>query len=104
MTAVKPTGERRVVSAAVKLRDERVIMCVRHLDKTFFMALGVDVFASDHPYSEELANSIKGHIDGFMDNEGNFLTREEAWPIAEAQQALIDPDWQRGRLHSEHLY
>jgi hypothetical protein len=42
---------------------------------------------------------------GFVDQRGEWLTREEAWIVADGEQQIIrDPDWMVGHLHSEHLY
>jgi hypothetical protein len=42
---------------------------------------------------------------GFIDQHCNFLTREQAWKIAEKHGQIVNhPEWQSGTLHSEHLY
>lgn len=94
---------KRIVSAATKLRDGRIIMSVRHLDNTFFQALAID---TKIPPSQAHIEMIRGHVDGFVDSERNFLTREEAWPVALGAGQIIPAEmgWQTGRLHSEHLY
>jgi hypothetical protein len=97
----------RVVCAAIRHADGRIVCGPRHFDRTMWCQLlgippsqwseRVDKF-NDEVRSWQTASQ------GFIDQHGDFLTREEAWPIAEAQQSLLDPDWQRGVLHSEHLY
>jgi len=45
---------------------------------------------------------------GFVDNRGNFLTRTEAWKLAEKTGQIIDRfdsnDADGGTLYSENLY
>jgi hypothetical protein len=89
----------RIVAAAVKLKTGRVIMCVRHMDQVFHKALGVKLGTLEHKAA------TVGSIQGFVDTQGNFLTRREAWDVAHgAGQIIHDPNWQPGILHSEHIY
>lgn len=88
----------RIVSAAVKLKSGRVLMCVRHMDQLFHKAIGVKLGTPEH------FETVKGAIQGFIDTEGRFLERREAWEVAQAAGQIVrDPDWQAGILHSEHL-
>lgn len=91
---------RRIVSAAMKLADGRVIMCVRHGDMLFHKALGVELGSPAH------FALVKHDVAGFVDCMGEFLTREEAWPVAMGAGQIIPAElgWQTGSLHSEHLY
>jgi hypothetical protein len=42
---------------------------------------------------------------GFIDNKGNFLTREEAWVVAEREGQIIRRACSdEGVLYSENLY
>lgn len=42
---------------------------------------------------------------GFIDQRGTFLTREEAWDVAEkAGQIIVNDSTRRGVLHSEDLW
>jgi hypothetical protein len=42
---------------------------------------------------------------GFVDQYGNFMTREEAWEIAQAAGQIRRPEGGApGTLYSEHLY
>lgn len=92
-------NQQRIVSAAVRLKDGRVIMCVRHLDMVFHTALGVPLGSAQH---HEI---VAGHTDGFVDSRGEFFERRDSWHIADqAGQIVRDRDWQTGSLHSEHLY
>lgn len=64
----------RIVSAAVKLRDGRVICGVRHFDKIMRMSLPEN--------TEEGREAIAGHEEGFVTNGYEFASRETAWRIA----------------------
>lgn len=58
-------------------------------------------------FDDELWNSIRcSEIQGFIDTEGNFLTREEAFTIAiENNQIIHYSGWEcMKRLYSENLY
>lgn len=87
--------EQRVVCAANRNTVTNQIICgARHFDQIMhhqMEASGRD----DWRYSEQ----------GFIDQHGKFLTREQAWEVAEKSgQILFCQDWLRGSLHSEHLY
>ena len=48
-----------------------------------------------------------GEVQGFIDQQGRFYTREEAWPIAEQNDQIIrrvGGDGPDGGLYSENLY
>jgi hypothetical protein len=63
-------------------------------------------------YDEAVANIAEYDFDtqGFVDNKGNFLTREEAWTVAydAGQIRYICPAQTKertgNRLYSENLY
>lgn len=89
----------RIVSAAVKLKNGRVLMCVRHMDQLFHKSLGLRLGSPEH------FALVKGAVQGFVDTDANFLERREAWEVAEAAGQIVkDRDWCVGILHSEHLY
>lgn len=84
----------RIVCAAVQLKGGLVVPGARHLDMTMRLiiaSLGV--------------GSMQGSRQGFIDQHGQFYTREEAWPIAEARGQIVKrvPGAQ-GKLFSENLY
>ena len=98
--------EPRIVCAACKHSDGRIVCGPRHFDATMWKQL-LNVAAlplNDGPLPEQVkewGNAEQGFIDQF----GDFLTREEAWVIAAKNGQIIrDQDWQTGSLHSEHLY
>lgn len=104
--------ERRIVCAAVRHPDGRVVCGPRHLDKTMWCQItGLSMTAFNdllqHDTGPDEAAKVWGWKgeQGFVDQHGLFLTREEAWSVAlDAQQIIRDSDWQVGSLHSEHLY
>ena len=52
-------------------------------------------------------HAVEGKIEqGFIDQCGNFLTREEAWKVAEAADQIIrtGPGFSGPMLYSENLY
>lgn len=93
--------EQRVVCAAIKF-GPIVIVGVRHFDSLM------------HSMLRKLSiNPMREHVQGFVDNQGSFLTREEAWLVAEAQGQIIrrvggdetiEGDVKTGHLYSENLY
>lgn len=104
----------RIVCAAVRRTDGCIVAGPRHFDQTMWcQILGVtpETFRgiqSGGVGREEDLPAVKlwqGAEQGFIDQHGNFYTREEAWRLAErGKQIAFDDDWQRGSLHSEHLY
>lgn len=76
---------RRIVCAAVKDSNGSIFLGVRHYDK--------------------LMKAPKIGIQGFVDNRGEFHTREEAYVIAfDAGQIIRRCGGDDGRLFSENLY
>lgn len=84
---------RRIVSAAMT-RDGKLIASPRHMDK---IARRI-VRATDGKAYWRNAEQ------GFVDQFGDFLTREEAWIVAEAQGQIIRQTSTPGTLYSENLY
>ena len=82
----------RLVSAAIQ-RDDIIVMGVRHFDKIMQRQL-------------EVANlDRKGWEQGFVTNKLRFVTRDEAWGIAVANDQLCwGKDREPGKLFSEDLY
>lgn len=71
---------------------QRIILGARHWDKLMRSALQ---HGEDHVLWEQ----------GFVDQWGQFLTREEAWKVAvEKGQIRRQIDTPEGTLYSEHLY
>ncbi len=88
-----PTAEPRVVCAAVRLKLGIVVCGPRHFDATMRKMI------------EQLRLTVRDSEQGFVDQFGNFLTREEAWDIAKARdQILPNRGGILGTLYSEDLY
>lgn len=90
-------ANQRVVAAAIKNADGDVIVGARHFDMLMHKQLAKTTGVwkeAEHPI-----------IQGFIDQFGEFLTREEAWVIAQRNNQIIrrvggdDP-----KLYSENLY
>jgi hypothetical protein len=91
-----PLSPARVVCAAIRRKDTGdVIIGARHYDRAMLDAIAARNEAMQWRSAEQ----------GFIDQHCRFLTREEAWKIADANgQIFRDRDWITGSLHSEHLY
>ncbi len=89
---------RRIVCAAVRASNGDVLVGIRH-------------------YSEDMHRQIHWRIDGnrfkyrlgddqgFVDTWGEYLTRREAYVVAQASGQIIRPDACRnGELYSEGLF
>lgn len=89
---------KRIVCAAVKYTNGPMLVGPRHFDEV--MQKQYTSFRIN--FTEEKA------IQGFLDNAGNFHTREEAWVIAMAANQVIyrtgGDTINGGRLFSENLY
>lgn len=84
---------RRVVCAAIRDASGRIVLGARHFDHRM-----VETIRGMTSYAEPWEQ-------GFIDQRGNFLTRQEAWVIAvEASQIVRDVPGPVGTLFSEHLY
>lgn len=85
---------RRIVCAAIRHTSTRIVVCgARHFD----MVMHRQINAMNLPdeWDEQ----------GFIDQRGEFLTREEAHKVAtEAGQIIRRCGGDEGRLFSENLY
>lgn len=89
--------ERRIVAAAILLKDGRVLCGVRHFDELMRAWLPAT--------PEEAAPIIKGHEQGFVCNQYQFVARDEAWIIASRAGQIIEAPYTiQGVLHSEDLW
>ena len=88
-------SEQRVVCAALRKHNNLMIVGPRHFDS--FMHKQIAMMACP-------SNSWKTAEQGFIDQYGNFLTREEAWIIAEKAGQIIKQVSSPGTLYSENLY
>lgn len=87
----------RVVCAAIRRKDDGLVIAgPRHFDpvmKQVLFALG---------YS--LENKPTGFETGFLTNKQEYLTREQAWKVAEAAKQIRQVTGTPGTLYSEDLY
>lgn len=91
----------RVVCAAIRHEQTGLIICgARHYDAL----MRAQILA----ISEWVVARARGYYacqQGFVNNKGEFMTRDEAWVIAEkAGQLRPHPSMRPGTLHSEDLY
>lgn len=96
----------RVVTAANRFGD-LLLVGVRHhcpIMNTQVKVLGGIKLLNE--YSElECLGSLVGKSQGFLDQFGNYLTREEAFKVAVSNDQIIhNLGFQHGKLYSEHLY
>jgi hypothetical protein len=97
--------ERRIVCAAARHANGRIVCSPRHMDETCWkQILNVPVLVFDGKLPPKV-EEWQGCDQGFINSWGEFLTREEAWIVAlHNKQIIKDLNWQIGCLHSEHLY
>ena len=89
---------RRVVCAAIRANDGDVLIGVRHYSP--------DMYAQMHARSDGVKFcSRSGDDQGFVDQRGEYMTRRQAWNVAEAagQVRRAGHDGE-GVLYSEDLY
>lgn len=94
----------RVICAAVKLKDGRVLCGIRHFDS---LMRGQIMIGCDHDFNvaREL---IAGAEQGFADSCGIFLSRQSAWNLAVSARQF-DPEGKsyrgiHGTLFSEDVW
>lgn len=89
------TSEQRVVCAACRWPDGHIILGIRHYSPDMRLSIALQGY-----------NPVEQGIEqGFVDQRGRFLTRQEAYEIAERQgQYKPYPPFTRGTLYSEDLY
>jgi hypothetical protein len=87
------TKDQHVVCAAIRLKLGVVVCGPRHFDATMRKVI------------EKLRLTVCDAEQGFVDQFGEFLTREQAWDIAKARgQIRTDNGICTGTLYSEDLY
>lgn len=86
---------RRVVCAAIKFENGVIVVGPRHFDLTMH----------DQIRARGMSKTPMEHQQGFIDQHGAFMGREEAYNVAaNANQPLIRPAFHPGVLFSENLY
>lgn len=89
---------RRVICAAIRAEQGGLIIGIRHYDAK--MADQIFYRIDGHEFQHR-----NDEDQGFIDQFGIYMTRQEAWEVAEkAGQILYLLDGQEGTLYSENLY
>lgn len=90
---------KRIVCAAIRNSKGRIIVGARHYDGIMHTTLN---YSTDYADWEDHSQITQG----FIDQRGNFLTREEAFDIAEENGQIIRlcGSEDRRKLYSENLY
>lgn len=90
-----PLSEPLIVCAAIQLVDGLIIPSARHFDMTMRLMI-VETGRKER---------LGGARQGFIDQHGNFYTREDACKIALANGQIIKRvGGDEGTLYSENLY
>lgn len=84
-----------IVCAAMLMKDELVVTGVRHFSPEMRLLLRII-------YGDKYYLQVKEQ--GFIDNKGEFLSREEAWRVAELAGQIRKEVSSPGTLYSENLY
>ncbi len=92
------SDQRRVVCAAEQNRDGDVICSPRHRDPVFHKLMTMLSETERHKWERDT-------VQGFVDQWGRFMTREEALDVAKSKQQIIRRcGGDSLRLYSENLY
>lgn len=91
---------RRVVCAAIRADDGSLLIGIRHYSGDMHSQM---MARTD---SGEKFRDRYGDDQGFVDQFGNYMTREQAYKLAEANGQIIRPEGCpcKTRLYSEGLY
>jgi hypothetical protein len=92
----EPVG--RVVCAAIRAEDGSLLLGIRHFSEDMHAQLRMRIDGSKFHHRQ-------GDGQGFVDQNGAYLTREQALEVAlTAGQVIRRVSGDAGRLHSENLY
>lgn len=97
-------GKPRVVVCAANRSTVtgKIIAGARHWDSV--MRQQVE-WLKGEPGDRKMPDEWIGAEQGFIDQYGQWMTREEAWKVAEvAKQIKYPSGWDKGTLYSEDLY
>lgn len=88
--------KRRIVCAAVRMKDGTIFPGVRHYSPDMRLMITLAGYSG---------KKLAGAEDGFVDQWGCFLTRQEAFAVALRQRQYAPyPPYAIGTLYSEDLY
>ena len=93
------TKQRRVVCSACRSsKTGRIVLGPRHMDDIMRMHVRLTLDLDYHDYDDQ----------GFIDQWGVFMNRQEAWKVAEAANQIVyrcgGDTANGGTLYSENLY
>jgi hypothetical protein len=99
--------QQRIVCAANAYLGFPFMLGIRHYD--VHMCNAIVAFKASCNITEAQWRAAKeAGTQGFLDNRGNFLSRTEAWKVAEAAGQILrrvgGDDKDGGTLYSENLY
>lgn len=96
-TRTIPPGRRRVVCAAVRSADGFLVLGIRHYSQDMHQQIAQreDGHKFAHRHDED---------QGFVDQHGVFMSREEAYRVAEAAGQIVRPEACGEGLHGPKLY
>ncbi len=107
MSDINPRLGKRIVAAAIMLKDGTVICGVRHLDKLMHQMISAVAASRSDRYTIVTGRRVlEGKIEGFVANDYEFYSREESWIIALGAKQF-DPANRTGTmgvLYSEDLW
>lgn len=86
---------RLIVCAAMKMKDGSIITGIRHYNPEMRAVL-------KRLYGDGYKNQVAEQ--GFVDQKGVFVGREEAWQIAEQAGQIRRQVSEPGTLYSENIY
>jgi len=94
--------QRRIVCAAIRAADGRLLLGIRHYSPD--MHKQIDARTDGHKFNRRLDED-----QGFVDQHGVFLSREEAYCVAETAGQIVRPKacgvgLSGPRLYSEGIY
>ncbi len=95
-------SQRRVVCAAIRAADGDVLLGIRHYSAD--MHRQIDARRDGEKFKHRHDSD-----QGFVDQRGVYMTREEAWTVAQAAGQVFDPlacghGLDGTKLYSEGLY
>lgn len=94
----------RVVCAAIRHKDGTVIAGTRHYDPIMRATILRMYRGQPDEFRAAMEDGWYGCAQGFLTNKQEFLTREQAWKVAEAAKQIRQVTGEPGTLYSEDLY
>ena len=91
------SNDRRVVCAAIRAADGSILLGIRHYSRDMHEQIEArkDGYKFAHRHDED---------QGFVDQHGSFMSREEAFKVAAAVKQIIAPGSCGAGLNGPKLY